>query len=145
MASKKRIRLAAVAIAATAAIVAGSAAAAPANGGATVSIRHQTRGCHSWSFNGGAYRASLAVRINRGATLAIVNNDVMPHKLVQTSGPSAKLVRPAMNHMSAKAQVRFIRAGVYKFTTKAGEDYTWASNMKTVGEDNVLRLTVRVS
>lgn len=144
MASKKRIRLVAVAFAAIAAFVAGSAAAAPTHG-ATVSIRHQTRGCHSWSFNGGAYRASLAVRINRGATLAIVNNDVMPHKLVQTSGPAAKLLRPAMNHTSAKAQIRFTRAGVYKFTTKAGEDYTWASNMKTVGEDNVLRLTVRVS
>ena len=144
MASKKRIRLAAVAFSAIAAVVAGSAAAAPTQG-ATVSIRHQTRGCHSWSFNGGAYRASLAVRITRGATLTIVNSDVMPHKLVQTSGPSAKLVRPAMNHMSAKAQVRFTRAGVYKFTTKAGEDYAWASNMKTVGEDNVLRLTVRVS
>jgi len=30
------------------------------------------------------------------------------------------------------------------FTTKAGEDYSWASNMKTTGEDNVLRLTVTV-
>jgi plastocyanin len=144
MARKKRIRLAAVAFAAIAAVVTGSAAAAPTHG-ATVSIRHQTRGCHSWSFNGGAFRPSLAVRINRGATITIVNNDVMPHKLVQTSGPSAKLLRPAMNHMAAKAQVRFTRAGVYKFTTKAGEDYAWASNMKTIGEDNVLRLTVRVS
>jgi hypothetical protein len=37
-----------------------------------------------------------------------------------------------------------VKAGVYKFTTKAGEDYSWASNMKTTGEDNVLRLTVTV-
>ena len=34
--------------------------------------------------------------------------------------------------------------GVYRFTTKAGEDYRWAGSMKTVGEDNVLQLTVRV-
>ena len=27
---------------------------------------------------------------------------------------------------------------------KAGEDYSWASHMKTTGEDNVLRLTVTV-
>jgi len=143
MTSKKRISLAAVAFAAIAVIVGGSASATPTNG-ATVSIQHATRGCHNWSVDGGAYRASLAVRVNRGATLTIVNNDVMSHKFVQTSGPSAKLIRPAMNHMSAKAQVRFTRAGVYHFTTKPGADYPWASKTKTMGADHVLRLTVTV-
>lgn len=143
MTSKKRISLAAAVFAAIAVAVGGSAVAAPTSG-ATVSIRHATRGCHTWSFNGGSAKASLAIRVNRGATLAIVNNDVMPHKFVQTSGPSAKVIRPAMNHMSAKAQVRFTRAGVYHFKTKAGEDYPWASKTKTIGEDNVLRLTVTV-
>lgn len=144
MTSKKRISLAAAAFAAIAVVVGGSASATPTNGTATISIQHATRGCHNWSFNGGPSRASLAVRVNRSATLAVVNNDVMPHKLVQTSGPSAKLIRPAMNHMSAKAQVRFTRAGVYHFTTKAGDDYPWASKTKTIGEDHVLRLTVTV-
>ncbi len=44
--------------------------------------------------------------------------------------------------MNATTSVRFTRAGVYKFATKAGEDYM--KGVKTVGEDNVLRLTVTV-
>ena len=38
--------------------------------------------------------------------------------------------------------VTFTKPGVYKFTTKAGEDFM--SGVKTIGEDNVLRLTVTV-
>jgi len=49
----------------------------------------------------------------------------------------------AMTHMGASTKVVFSKAGVYRFTTRAGEDYM--SGMKTVGEDNVLRLRVTVS
>jgi hypothetical protein len=49
-----------------------------------------------------------------------------------------------MARVGATARVHFTKPGVYKFTTKAGEDYSWASHMKTTGEDNVLRLTVTV-
>jgi hypothetical protein len=45
--------------------------------------------------------------------------------------------------MSAQAKVFFAKKGTYRFKTKAGEDYM--SGMKTVGPDNVLRLTVVVS
>ncbi|HEX9350802.1 MAG TPA: hypothetical protein VF877_05985 [Gaiellaceae bacterium] len=144
MKRSKRIRLAGLVLAGTAALIAGSAAAAPAHGTATVTIRHQVRGCHTWSYNGGSYKATIALQIARGTTLTVVNRDVMPHKLHQTSGRALKLTTPAMNRMAAKAQVRFVKAGLYRFTTKAGEDYGWASKMETVGEDNVLRLTVRV-
>jgi hypothetical protein len=40
--------------------------------------------------------------------------------------------------------VKLTQKGLYRFTTKPGEDYAWAGTMKTVGEDNVLHLTVRV-
>jgi hypothetical protein len=52
--------------------------------------------------------------------------------------------RPWSRHalVNATTSVRFTRAGVYKFATKAGEDYM--KGVKTVGEDNVLRLTVTV-
>jgi plastocyanin len=112
-------------------------------GGTTtkLTIRHQTRGCHSWSFNGGAYKPTQAISLSKGSTLTIVNNDVMPHKFVRASGPSLSLPKTAnMNHAGATTSVRFTKAGVYKFTTKAGEDYM--KGIKTVGEDNVLRLTV---
>jgi hypothetical protein len=143
MRQKKRIRRLAAALAACAAALLVSSASAQGTA-ATITIRHQMRGCHTWSFNGGAYKATLAVKLVRGTTLTVRNDDIMPHKLVRTSGPAVRVLRPAMKHMGAKAQIRFMKAGVYRFTTKAGEDYAWASNMKTIGEDNILRLTVTV-
>jgi hypothetical protein len=50
-----------------------------------------------------------------------------------------------MNHMMAQAKIVLAKKGTYKFNTKAGEDYPNMMGMKTVGEDNVLRLTVVVS
>jgi|SRR5436190_2889433 len=111
----------------------------------TITISHQMRGCHSWSFANGPSRASLTIRVDRDAGLIIVNNDVMPHKLVQISGPKARLSNANMRHMSARAFVGFSRAGVYTFKTRPGEDYANMKGMKTVGEDNVLRLKVRVT
>ena len=112
---------------------------------ASVTIRHQTHGCHSWSINGGAGRASLTTTLARGGTIKFVDNDVMPHKLIKTSGPAVRYVgNPSMRHMSASVSVKFAKAGTYRFTTKAGEDYP-GIHVKTIGEDNVLRLTVKVS
>ena len=140
MKQNKPIRTSALALA-VAAVFAGSAFAKSPH--ATLMIRHQTRGCHAWSFNGGAYKASLKIKLARGTTLKVIDNDVMPHKLVQLAGPKTKLIAPAMSHMSAQAKVIFAKKGTYKFTTKPGEDYM--KGIKTVGPDNVLRLTVTVS
>ncbi|HEY8778048.1 MAG TPA: hypothetical protein VIM33_16420 [Gaiellaceae bacterium] len=121
------------------------AAPAFASQSRTITIHHQKRGCHAWALTAaGPYKASLSVSLNRGTTLKFVNNDVMPHALVQTSGSNVKVVAPAMRRMGATASVRFSKVGVYHFTTKAGDDYKWASTTKTIGEDNVLRLTVTV-
>src|SRR5436305_656348 len=108
-------------------------------------IRHQMRGCHTWSFANGPYKASLKVKADRDTTLVVVNHDVMPHKLRQVAGPKAHVFKAGMNKSGAKATVTFTRAGVYRFVTKAGEDYPWMHEMKTVGEDNVLRLTITVT
>jgi plastocyanin len=122
----------------------GFAATTKAPKRASIMIRHQVRGCHTWSVNGGAYHAALRTSLARGGTITFMNMDVMPHKLVKTSGPAIHFAgKPNMNHMSATVKVTFSKAGVYKFTTKPGEDYM--KGMKTVGEDNVLRLTVKVS
>ena len=140
---KKNIRRLVAALAACSAALIVSAASAHGTA-TTLTIRHQIRGCHSWSLNGGAYKATQVVQLSRGATLTVRNNDVMPHKLVLTSGPSVRIGTPLMKRMGAVASVRFAKAGVYRFKTKPGEDYSWASNMKTKGEDNVLRLTVTI-
>jgi plastocyanin len=142
MQRKLKIRGAALALAALAALAVTSAA--PAGGAATITIRHQMRGCHSWSFNSGPFKATQSITVKAGTVLRFTNNDVMPHKLVQTAGPQMRLAHPNMIKMASSATVKLTQRGVYRFTTKPGEDYAWAGTMKTVGEDSVLHLTVRV-
>lgn len=129
-------------IALVALAVAGSAFAAPRS--ATLTIRHQLHGCHSWSLNGSSWKASQTVTLARGATLKVVDDDVMPHKLVQLSGPKATLTHAAMTRMGATATARFLARGTYVFKTRPGEDYPMGMKMETIGEDNVLRLVVTV-
>src|SRR6266516_3544617 len=110
------------------AVAVGTAAAKAPTG--KLVIRHELRGCHSWSFNGNASKAAQSIRLTRGASITVIDNDVMPHKLIQKGSPAAKFTgSPAMNHMAAAVKVTFPKAGVYKFTTKAGEDYM--EGMKT--------------
>ena len=145
-------------LAAAAAAISVSAALAVAAPTAKIVITHQAKGCHSWSANGGVFKASQQLTLRRGGSVTITNNDVMPHKLVQTAGPKTtiKLVRAAMNgmgmhgrigpntmgRMGATLKVDFPKPGTYRFMTKAGEDYT--AGFKTTGEDHVLRLVVIV-
>jgi len=118
-----------------------SAAAAP--GHASLLIRHQTQGCHSWSVNGGAFKASQSITLRHGGVLTVTNNDVMPHTLVLKSGPSLRIAHPKLGHTGASLTLTLAKPGVYHFGTKAGDDYI--AGIKTTGEDNVLRLTVVVS
>jgi plastocyanin len=126
--------------------VAGSAVAAPnmsLNTSATLTIKHQTRGCHSWSFDGKSWHATQTIKIVRGGVVAVVNHDVMPHQLIQVSGPKAAVAGMTMGHMHASAQVAFPAKGTYVFKTRAGEDYM--KGIKTIGADNVLKLVVAVT
>jgi plastocyanin len=121
-------------------------AAAPAGAGstATITISHQMRGCHEWQLGTGAPKPTLGMTLKAGTVLRFVNDDVMPHKLVQQGGPKLTLSHPNMKRMGASTAVKFGRTGVYRFTTKAGEDYPWMHSMKTIGKDYILHLTVRV-
>lgn len=133
-----------VTLVATLALAAPAAAAAAPSSHASLLIRHETRGCHAWSVDGNAYKASQSLELRRGGVLTLTNNDVMPHTLVLTSGPAIAIPHARLAHMSASLTLRFTHPGVYRFTTKAGEDYPMMASLKTVGEDNVLRLTVVV-
>jgi plastocyanin len=117
---------------------------ASAAGTATITISHQMRGCHAWQLANGKPSPTLSVTLKAGTVLRFVDNDVMPHKLVQQAGPKLRLSHANMNHMSASTSVKLVSKGVYRFTTKAGEDYPSMSHMKTIGEDYVLHLTVHV-
>jgi hypothetical protein len=121
-------------------LLAGTALAAPKS--ATLTIRHQTQGCHSWSLNGSAWHPFQSTSLARGGMLTVVDTDVMPHTLIEVSGPKAAIAGAAMRHLDARARVVFLTKGTYVFKTKAGEDYM--KGVKTTGEDNVLRLVVKV-
>jgi plastocyanin len=123
----------------SAAIATASAAASPTT---NVLIRHQTVGCHSWSVNGDAFAASQRIVVRPKTTFSFTNTDVMPHQLIQLSGPKVSLATPAMNKPGARASVHLLKKGTYVFGTKAGED--WIKGVVTKGEDNVLKLTVVV-
>jgi hypothetical protein len=124
------------ATAATAAI-----AGAPAN--VNVTIRHQTHHCHAWAAGTGNYAAALNLAVARNGTLTITNNDVMPQRLLQKAGPTVRMSGNAsMSHPGAKFSMTFSRPGVYRFVTKAGEDYM--KGIRTTGEDNVLTMKVTV-
>lgn len=133
-----------------------SAVAAPKP--ASIVIRHQLNGCHTWNLNGGAYKVELMVRLPRGGSLVITNNDPMVHQLFKQSGPAVgmrliahdhmkmvglhKINKPgAMNHMGAQLKLTFTKTGVYRFATKDLGDYF---ELKSVGMHNHLMLTVRV-
>ena len=150
------LTLAAVGVSATVTAGTGSMASA------ALVVRHQTRGCHAWSLNGGPYAAKQLVRLGRGGWMTVTNSDLMAQELVQTSGPVVrmKLVQnshmggsvpmgmmgPAgpytMAHMGAKLRVTFPKAGVYRFHLVDRGDFV---EVKTVGEDLTLTLKVVVT
>jgi plastocyanin len=139
----KRLLISLIGLATLGLVAVAVAVAATSPRSATVLIRHETQHCHTWSFNGGAFGASLRGTVAKGGTISFKNTDVMPHTLFQKSGPKAVFLgNRVMGHMSATVKVVFRTAGVYVFATKVGEDYM--SGVKTVGEDNVLTLKITV-
>jgi plastocyanin len=123
-------------------IATAAVAAAPRH--ASVVIRHEVKHCHSWALGSGPSVAHVNAKLAVGGSITFKNTDVMPHRLIEKSGPHAIFAGSAsMSHMAASVKVTFPRAGTYRFTTKAGEDYM--TGVKTIGEDNVLTLTVTVS
>jgi hypothetical protein len=155
----KRTIMMTAAVVGTVGAFASAGAAAGSSNSASLVIRHQVKGCHEWSLNGGSYGVTKTVKLSRGGTLSITDNDMMPHQLIKLSGPAIneRLVKPGapsmgklkapyaaglMPHMGAAVRVTFTKPGTYKLRTKSLEDYM---PIKTVGEDNVLRVTVVVS
>ena len=94
----------------------------PAPKTATVVIRHQLAHCHAWSLNGDAFAADQVAKLDVGDSIKVTNDDVMPHQLVELSGPAATITTAAMAKMGATSSVVFSKPGTYVFGTKPGED-----------------------
>ena len=120
-----------------------TAVTVPAPQTATLVIRHQAAHCHAWSLNGDAFVADQLAQLAVGDSIKVTNNDVMPHQLVELSGPAATITTSAMNKMGATSSVVFSKPGTYVFGTKPGEDYM--NGVVTTGNDNVLRMKAQVS
>lgn len=135
-----------------------SGRASAAGPGATLLIRHQYAHCHTWSLNGGPFRARQDVTLERGASLTVVDDDVMPHRLVELAGPRVTMrsgttmpmmggyrsqAPGLMSFMGAATTVTFSQPGVYRFRTRSGDDYM--PGIRTSGADNVLTLTVTIA
>jgi plastocyanin len=138
------LALAVAGLVVAASAIAGAQQSAKPAKAATVLIRHQMHGCHSWSVNGGSYAAVHTLALAKGGTVTFTNNDVMPQGLVKLAGaPVLFAGNKALNKPGAVVRVTFSKAGSYVFGTKPGEDYT--KGVMTMGPDNVLRLVVTVS
>lgn len=120
-----------------------AAVTVPAPKTAMLVIRHQKAHCHAWSLNGDVFAADQVAQLAVGDSIKVTNNDVMPHQLVELSGPAATISTSAMNKMGATSGVVFSKPGTYVFGTKPGEDYM--NGVVTTGNDNVLRMKVQVS
>src|SRR3954468_9039202 len=101
--------------AATAAALAATASASPTT---SILIRHQVQGCHTWSVNGNGYAAAQKIVVRPMTKFTITDNDVMPHTLVQLSGPKVSFAAPAMNKPGAHASFQLFKKGTYVFRTK---------------------------
>jgi hypothetical protein len=126
-------------------IVASAASAGSPPSNASLLIRHQVQGCHTWSANHDAFKASQSITLRRGGLLTVTNNDVMPHKLVLTSGPALHIATRDLGPHGRLAEGRPDQAGDLPLHDEAGRGLSGMSGMKTTGEDNVLKLTVVVS
>ena len=137
----------------------GLAVSASAASNTTILIRHQTHGCHAWSVGAGKpYKPAQSLKLTRGSSITIVNNDAMAHQLFQISGPRVAITKVAstmmdmshefkgmgvMGRPGASVRIVFSGPGTYKFRTRFGEDYMKMPD--TIGEDNTLTLRVVVS
>ena len=118
--------------------------AAAASPTVRMTIVHVVRGCHSW---GTALSQPLGptrtVTVKRGTALQIRVNCPMSFDLVQLSGPALALGDPRMQPGTLRTIV-FAKRGVYRLQATNVES-SEQMGMTTIGADNTLVLTVRVS
>ncbi len=102
--------------------------------------------------NGGPFAAAQKLTVTRGTTVTVIDDDVMAHRLIKLAGspvamhngttmPMGTVMHGAaapglVNYMGATTTLELSAPGVYRFRTRAGEDYM--AGIKTTGADNVL-------
>ena len=115
-------------------------AASPSARTTKLTIQHVQKGCHVWS-NGSQRAASMRLNLRQGAHLLLLDQDIDPHGLVQIAGPKVSFRGHMM--MGQSQTISLAKAGLYRFKTKVIEMGPMME-VKTIGPDNTLRLTISV-
>jgi hypothetical protein len=119
-------------------------AAAIASPTVRLTIVHVVQGCHSWGKTDStpiAPRHVVAVR--RGGRLQIRVNCPMDFTFTQTAGPRLRLGDP-VTHSGTVRTIVFPRLGTYRLRAVSVQSSA-EMGLQTLGTDNVLLLTVRVT
>jgi len=107
-----------------------------------LSIVHFVRGCHVWSTTSKVLGPSATLSVKRGTRLKIRVSCPMDFDLRQTAGSRLALGGPRF-HTGTTRTIVFRKAGVYKLVAKNVQTSDEVG-LETLGEDNSLKLTVRV-
>ena len=118
--------------------------AAPGAASSTIrmEIVHYFRGCHVWS-RASVVGPSARVTTPHGARLTIRISCPMDFDLSQTAGPPLNLGSRRL-YAGTTTAIVFKRRGVYKLIAKNVKSSVEAG-LQTLGDDNLLSLTVRVT
>ena len=129
---------------AVAAVGVPTGAAAAVSPTVRMTIVHVVQGCHNWGdVSSNPLGPTRTITVKRGTRLQIRINCPMSFNFVQLSGPALALGAPLSQPGTVRTIV-FAKKGVYKLQAKNVES-SEQMGMTTLGADNVLVLTVRVS
>jgi len=127
------------------------AAVAVATGGAAAASRtvrltivHVVQGCHVWGdVNGNPFGPSRTLKVKSGTAVTIRINCPMSFDFVQLAGPKLAL-GASLTQPGTVRTLLFAKRGVYKLQATNVES-SEQMGMTTLGPDNALVLTVKVS
>jgi len=108
-----------------------------------MSIVHVFRNCHVWTLGAKDLGAAPVLKTKPGARIKLRISCPMSFDLTQTAGPKLTLGSPRLVAGTTRTIV-FAKPGVYRLLARNVET-SEEMGLQTLGADNVLRLTVRVS
>ena len=107
-----------------------------------LTIIHTVRGCHVWQSTHDLGPTGI-VRLARGGKVVLRVSCPMSFRLTQTRGPRLALGDPTM-YTGTSRTITFAKVGVYVLRA-VNLQSSEQMGLQTLGPDNALTLTVRVS
>ena len=128
------------------ALLAGAPAAAAATQAVptvAMSIVHVVRGCHVWARGSKQLGATARISVKRGTRLTLRISCPMDFDVKQVAGPRLAIGNPRFFSGTTRVIV-FRKAGIYRLVATNVQS-SEEMGLQTLGDDSVLRLTVRVT